>query len=239
MAEAVGNTTQTSEGAAGRPYALGGIAERAAAVVQGFFPGEEGGPAVAGILSGRVDPSGRLPASVPRRPGQPGTYLQPRAGHSSTWSAADPTPQFPFGHGLTWTRFRYDALEVDASAPTDGTVRVRATVLNAGERAGTEVVQLYLSDPVAASIRPVRWLAGWARVRLDPGASACVEFEVHADRTSFTGPGLRRVVEPGEIEVAVGPSSGDLPLRGSFTLTGPERTPGPDRVLTVPVTVTR
>jgi beta-xylosidase len=220
----------------GRPYALGGIAERAAAIVQGFFPGEEGGSAVAGVLSGRVDPSGRLPVSVPRRPGgQPGTYLQPCTGRFSPWSAVDPTPLYPFGHGLTYTRFGYDALSLDASAPTDGTVRVRATVCNLGDRSGTEVVQLYLSDPVASAVRPVRWLAGWARVRLEPGASACVEFEVHADRTAFTGPDLRRIVEPGEIEVFVGPSSGDLPLRGSFTLTGPVREPGPDRVLTVPV----
>jgi beta-xylosidase len=223
----------------GRPYALGGIAERAAAVVQGFFPGEEGGPAVAGILSGRVDPSGRLPVSVPRGPGgQPGTYLQPRTGRSSPWSAVDPTPLFPFGHGLTWTEFGYDALVVDPSAPTDGSVRVAVTVTNTGDRTGTEVVQLYLGDPVASCVRPVRWLAGWARVRLDPGRSARVEFDVHADRTSFTGPALRRIVEPGEIQVAVGPSSGDLPLCGSFVLTGPERTPGKDRVLSVPVTVT-
>jgi beta-glucosidase-like glycosyl hydrolase len=223
----------------GRPYALGGIAERAAAIVQAFFPGEEGGSAVAGILSGRVDPSGRLPISMPRGPGgQPATYRQPRTGRVSPWSAVDPEPLFPFGHGLTWTRFGYEALHVDASVPTDGTIRVRATVRNVGGSTGTEVVQLYLSDPVASVVRPVRWLAGWARVRLEPGAAACVEFAVHADRTSFTGTDLRRVVEAGEIQVAVGPSSADLPLRGSCVLTGPEREPGQDRVLTVPVTVT-
>jgi hypothetical protein len=85
----------------------------------------------------------------------------------------------------------------------------------------------------------VRWLAGFARVRLEPGDAARVAFEVHADRTSFTGPDLRRVVEPGVVEAAVGRSSGDLPLRASFTLDGPVREPGPDRVLTVPVEVTR
>jgi beta-xylosidase len=223
----------------GRPYALGGIADRAAAVVQGFFPGEEGGTAVAGILSGRLEPSGRLPVSVPRGPGgQPGTYLRARAGASSSWSAVDPEPLFAFGHGLTWTRFGYEDLEVDASAPTDGEVGVAVTVRNLGERAGTEVVQLYLSDPVASVVRPVRWLAGWARVRLEPGGAARVSFAVHADRTSFTGLDLQRIVEPGTIEVAVGSSSQELPLSGSFTLTGPERVLGPGRVLTVPVTVT-
>ncbi|MEV5711319.1 glycoside hydrolase family 3 N-terminal domain-containing protein [Actinoallomurus sp. NPDC052274] len=224
---------------AGRPYALGGLVDRAAAIVQAFFPGEEGGPAVAGVLSGRVEPSGRLPVSVPHGPGgQPATYLHSRTGGRSRWSSIDPTPLFPFGHGLTWTRFAYDALEVDPSAATDGTVRVTATVRNTGDRPGTEVVQLYLGDPVASVVRPARWLAGWARVRLEPGAAARVEFTVHADRTSFTDLGLRRVVEPGRVDVAVGGSSADLPLRGSFTLTGPERVLGPDRVLTVPVEVT-
>nr|WP_185792597.1 glycoside hydrolase family 3 N-terminal domain-containing protein [Actinoallomurus bryophytorum] len=223
----------------GRPYALAGIADRAAAVVQGFFPGEEGGTAIAGILSGRLEPSGRLPVSVPRGPGgQPGTYLRPRAGASSNWSAVDPTPLFAFGHGLTWTSFGYEDLELDASAPTDGEVGIAVTVRNLGERAGTEVVQLYLSDPVASVVRPVRWLAGWARVRLEPGAAARVSFAVHADRTSFTGLDLQRIVEPGTIEVAVGSSSQDLPLSGSFVLTGPERVLGTDRVLTVPATVT-
>ncbi len=223
----------------GRPYALGALTDRAAAIVQAFFPGEEGGPAIAGVLSGRVEPSGRLPVSMPRRPGgQPGTYLTPRTGTRSNWSAVDPTPLYPFGHGLTWTTFAYEDLEVDTTAPTDGTVRIAATVRNAGERAGTEVVQLYLSDPVASVVRPVRWLAGWARVRLEPGAAARVEFAVHADRTSFTGRDLRRIVEPGVIEVAVGGSSADLPLRGAFTLIGPERVLGADRVRTVPVTVT-
>lgn len=229
----------------GRPYALGGLTDRAAAVVQAFFPGEEGGPAVAGILSGRVEPSGRLPVSIPREPGgQPATYLHARLGGTSTVSAADPRPLYPFGHGLTWTRFDYADLSVtavgggDGAVPTDGAVQVTATVTNVGERAGTEVVQLYLSDPVASVVRPVRQLAGWARVRLDPGQSAGVAFTVHADRTSFTGRDLRRIVEPGEIKVAVGPSSSDLPLRGSFDLTGPERTLSLDRVLTVPAEVT-
>jgi beta-xylosidase len=223
----------------GRPYALGGIADRAAAIVQAFFPGEEGGPAIAGVLTGRVTPSGRLPLSVPRdADGQPGTYLQPPTGLSSQWSAVDPAPLFPFGHGLTWTTFDYSDLTVPPAAHTDDVIVVAATVRNTGEHSATEVVQLYLSDPVASVVRPVRWLAGWARVALEPGRAARVEFTVHADRTSFTGRDLRRVVEPGEIVVGVGRSSADLPLRGSVTLEGPVRELGADRVLTVPVKIT-
>ncbi|MFB9834863.1 fibronectin type III-like domain-contianing protein, partial [Actinoallomurus acaciae] len=202
------------------------------------FPGEEGGAAIAGVLSGRVEPSGRLPVSVPRHPGgQPGTYLRPRTGGSSRWSAVDPEPLFAFGHGLTWTRFGYEDLRVDSSAPTDGAAEVAVTVRNLGDRSGTEVVQLYLSDPVASVVRPMRWLAGWARVRLAPGAAARVTFSVHADRTAFTGADLRRIVEPGTIEAAVGSSAEDLPLRGEFVLTGAERVLGAGRVLTVPATV--
>ncbi len=225
----------------GRPYSLGGIADDAAAVIQAFFPGEEGAAAIAGVLSGRVAPSGRLPVSLPPGPGgQPGTYLQPPTGRASQWSATDPAPLFPFGHGLTWTTFGYGDLAIDEpSVPTDGTVVVSATVRNTGAHAGTEVVQLYLSDPVASVVRPARWLAGWARVTLEAGESVRVSFTVHADRTSFTCEDMRRIVEPGEISVAVGRSSADLPLSGSFTLDGPVRALGGDRVLTVPVTVTR
>ncbi|QKW35937.1 glycoside hydrolase family 3 C-terminal domain-containing protein [Actinomadura sp. NAK00032] len=223
----------------GRPYAIEGLADRAAAVVQAFFPGEEGGPAVAGVLAGRVDPSGRMPISVPRRAsGPPVTYLRSLMDGGHDWSAVDPVPLYPFGHGLTWTTFEYSGLEVGERAATDGAVTVSAVVRNTGDRAGTEVAQLYLSDPVASVVRPVRRLAGWARVRLEPGEAARVAFEVHADRTSFTGADLRRVVEPGVVGVEVGRSSADLPLRGSFTLDGPVREPGPDRVMTVPVEVT-
>ncbi|MFE7583697.1 glycoside hydrolase family 3 N-terminal domain-containing protein [Streptomyces gardneri] len=222
----------------GRPYALGALAERAAAVVQAFFPGEEGGTALARIISGAAEPSGRLPVSLPRQVGgQPGTYLRSTLGGRTDWSSVDPTPLFPFGHGLSWTSFAYADLVVDPVAPTDGAVSVAVTVRNVGEVAGTEVVQLYLSDPEASVVRPLRWLAGFGRVELGPGEAARITFSVHADRTSFTGIDLRRRVEPGEVGVAVGRSSGDLPLQGSFVLRGPVRHPAADRVLSVPVEI--
>lgn len=223
----------------GRPYALGGLAERAAAVVQAFFPGEEGAVAIAGILTGRVEPSGRLPVSMPRHPGgQLGSYLHAPLGGLTEVSSVDPTPLFPFGHGLTWTTFAYADLNMDSEVvSTDDAVRIGVTVRNVGQHAGTEVVQLYLSDPVATVVRPSRMLAGWARVRLEPGCAARVEFTVHTDRVSFTGPDLIRIVEPGLIHVEVGSSSTDLPLRGSFTLSGPTRPVTSNRVLTVPVSV--
>jgi beta-xylosidase len=121
--------------------------------------------------------------------------------------------------------------------PTDGAVEVSCTVRNTGGTAGTEVVQLYLGDPVASVVRPARWLAGFTRVALAPGEARRVGFRVHADRTSFTGRAGIRVVEPGEITVAVGGASDSLPLTSSFTLCGPSRAVGADRILDTPVMV--
>jgi len=112
---------------------------------------------------------------------------------------------------------------------------VSVRVRNTGPRAGTEVVQLYLHDVVAQVTRPVRQLAGFTRVPLEPGAAVRVEFRVHADRTAFTGRDLVRVVEPGDLEVMVGTSADHLPCRGTVRLTGPLRVVGHDRRLVTPV----
>jgi beta-xylosidase len=223
----------------GRPYAIGGVAGRLAGVVQAFFPGEEGGRAIAGLLTGRVVPSGKLPAEMPGSPaGQPSSYLRPRLAARHSGSSVDPGPLFAFGHGLSYTTFSHEDLMVSAAeVPTDGLAEISSTVRNTGSLAGAEVVQLYLSDPVAQVVRPVRWLAGFARVELEPGQARRVVFRLHADRTAFCGRTGERIVEPGEIQVAVGGSSDHLPLRGSFTLTGPRRITGRDRVLDTPVSI--
>jgi beta-xylosidase len=119
----------------------------------------------------------------------------------------------------------------------DGTVAVSCTVRNTGSREGAEVVQLYLSDPVASVVRPVRQLVGFARVELAAGAAARVRFTVHADRTSFTGRDLQRVVEAGDVVLSIGASSEDLHLEMRLRLTGPDRIVATDRVLTTPVEV--
>jgi hypothetical protein len=223
----------------GRPYAIGGVADRLAAVVQGFFPGEEGGRAIADVLTGRVVPSGKLPAEMPGSAGaQPSTYLRSRTAARHSGSSVDPTPLFAFGHGLSYTTFGYSDLVLSADkVPTDGTVEISCTVRNTGPRAGTEVVQLYLSDAEAQVVRPVHWLAGFTRVPLEPGQARRVAFRVHADRTAFTGLSGERIVEPGEIGVAVGGASDNLPLAASFVLTGPVRVVDSGRVLDTPVSV--
>ena len=210
---------------AGRPYALGRATTESAAVVEAFFPGEEGGPAVAGVLSGRVNPSGRLPVSIPATPGsQPTTYLAAPLAQRSGVSNLDPTAAFPFGHGLGYARFEWDGFAGDvAEVPVDGEVRLQVRVRNAGERAGTEVVQLYLHDPVASVVRPVQRLVGYARLDLGAADEAEIRFTVPADVTSFTGRDGRRIVEPGDVVLSVGRSSGDLVFSHPVRLTGAVR----------------
>ncbi|MEV5936585.1 glycoside hydrolase family 3 N-terminal domain-containing protein [Streptomyces sp. NPDC052079] len=210
---------------AGRPYALGRATAESAAIVQSFFPGVAGTRAIAGVLSGRTAPSGRLPVSVPRGPGsQPTTYLGARLAQVSEVSNVDPTPAFGFGHGLTYTTFAWSDLAVDAhEAPTDGEFTLALTVRNTGDRSGTEVVQLYLHDPVASVVQPVQRLVGYTRVLLEPGQARRIRVTVPADVASFTGRDGRRVVEPGALELRLAASSTDTRLAARVTLTGPER----------------
>ncbi|MGA5881248.1 glycoside hydrolase family 3 N-terminal domain-containing protein [Streptomyces cellulosae] len=210
---------------AGRPYALGRGAEESAAIVQSFFPGVAGTRAIAGVLSGRTNPSGRLPVSVPRTSGsQPTTYLGARLAQASEVSNIDPTPAFGFGHGLTYTTFAWSDLTVDAEeAPTDGEFTASLTVRNTGDRPGTEVVQLYLHDPVASVVQPVQRLVGYARVDLEAGEERRVRVTVPADVASFTGRDGRRIVEPGALELRLAASSTNARLTAAVTLTGEAR----------------
>ena len=225
----------------GRPYALGQFEGRLAGLVQSFFPGEEGGSAIAGVLSGRVCPGGKLPVQVPRRAGgQPSTYLQPPLGgvESAGITTVDSTPLHPFGYGASYTSFELGDARVSAEEiSTDSSVEVSVVVTNTGERAGDEVVQVYLHDPVARVARPVRQLIGFARVHLEPGAAAEVTFDVHADRTAYTDAGLDRIVEAGEVQLLVGTSASDEQARLPVQLTGATRIVGHDRRLDTPVRV--
>lgn len=210
----------------GRPYAVGSAVQDAAAIVQGFFPGEEGGSAIAKVLSGRVNPSGRLPVSIPAKPGaQPSTYLASRLGQASSVSNIDPAAAYPFGHGLSYTSFQWSdlSLEDPSVVQVDGAAKAGITVTNTGDRAGVELVQLYLHDPVASVVRPVQKLVGYARVPLEPKASARVSFTVPADVASFTGRDGRRIVEAGDLELGFGASSGDIRLKATVTLVGETR----------------
>ncbi len=213
----------------GRPYAIDWALERCAAVVQAFFPGEEGGPAVAGVLTGRINPSGRLPVSLPRPAGaQPYSYLHPALGGDGDVTNLATAPARPFGFGLSYTTFAYDELvAASAQVPTDGRVRVAVRVTNTGERAGDDVVQLYAHDTVATVTRPVAQLVGFRRVSLAAGESVVVHFDVPTTRVAFSGRDLTRVVEPGELELWVG-TCADRAASTSVRLVGPVHAIGDD-----------
>ena len=224
---------------AGRPYALGRAVTEAAAIVQSFFPGEEGATAIARVLSGAVNPSGRLPVSVPALAGtQPTTYLASPLARASDVSNIDPTAAFPFGHGLGYTTFEWTDIEIARDElTTDDTVEATLTVRNTGDRAGVEVVQVYLHDPVASVVRPVQRLVAYARVPLEPGASAEVRVAVPTDLAQFTGREGRRVVEPGALELRFARSSAVTESTAAVTLSGPVRTVDHTRALHAAVTV--
>ena len=224
---------------AGRPYALGRAVTEAAAIVQSFFPGEEGATAIARVLSGAVNPSGRLPVSVPALAGtQPTTYLASPLARASDVSNIDPTAAFPFGHGLGYTTFEWTDIEIARDElTTDDTVEATLTVRNTGDRAGVEVVQVYLHDPVASVVRPVQRLVAYARVPLEPGASAEVHVAVPTDLAQFTGREGRRIVEPGALELRFARSSAVTESTAAVTLSGPVRTVDHTRALHAAVTV--
>ncbi|MER5198623.1 glycoside hydrolase family 3 N-terminal domain-containing protein [Streptomyces sp. NPDC002755] len=226
----------------GRPYAVGPHVSSAAAMVQVFLPGEEGGRAVAELLSGKANFSGKLPVQIPAsHGGQPYTYLHPPLGDRQSWlSNLDPSPAFPFGHGLSYTTFEIDRLAVDREqVPTDGQFTVSVRVRNTGGVRGAETVQLYAVDPVAQVTRPVRSLLAFAKIHLEPGEQATARFHVHTDRLAFTGLGGHRVVEAGEILLYAGGSSQDTPAQGTVVLLGEERDATVVRHHAVPVTVLR
>lgn len=206
----------------GRPYAVGWALDACAAVVQAFFPGEEGAGAIAGVLTGRVNPSGRLPVSLPRSAGtQPYVYLHPILGGDSDVSNLSTRPVLPFGHGLSYTTFEHGPLDVPAEVPTDGVIRASVVVRNTGGRAGEDVVQLYAHDPVASVTRPLAQLVGYARVPLEAGEVATVDFSVPTTRVAFSDRSMIRMVEPGELTLWVGSSCEDREAVARTRLTGP------------------
>ncbi|WP_374199247.1 beta-glucosidase [Streptomyces sp. ISL-44] len=224
---------------AGRPYALGDYSDRLAATVVAFFPGEEGARAVTGVLSGRVCPSGRLPVSIPYAPGgQPWTYLQPPLGLAGAVSNLDPTPLYPFGHGLSYTSFSWEPEPIAPGSQemtAHGAVETAVVIRNTGTRSGTEVVQLYLHDPVAQVTRPDMRLVGYARIPLAPGQSARVVFRFDAELAGFCGTAGHRIVEPGGLELRLAASSGAVRHTWWVRVTGDERRLDGIRMLRCPV----
>ncbi len=246
----------------GRPYALDWALDTAggpAAVLQAFFPGEEGAPALAALVAGDATPSGRLPVSLPRSAGaQPYSYLHPLLGGPSGVTSTDSTPVRPFGFGLSYTSFARGGLTVDgvaapaaaggAGVPASGaSVEVRAgdaftvsaRVTNTGDRHGADVVQVYAHRAVASVTRPVAQLVAYARVELAPGESAEVRFTVPASRLAYSDRSMRRVIEAGEVELRLGSSCADIDEAVALRIVGPTYELGVEDARIVEVEVRR
>ncbi|ESP87123.1 glycoside hydrolase family 3 N-terminal domain-containing protein [Candidatus Halobonum tyrrellensis] len=191
----------------GRPLAVDWMAEHVPGILAAYYPGTEGGVAVAETLYGDTDPSGRLPISIPRSTGDIPQQFDHLAHPRPIGADEHPDsydPLYPFGHGLSYTEFAYDGLAVETADPTtDDPVDVAVEVTNVGDRTGTETVQLFARQEAASRVRPTRRLAAFDRVELDPGESATVSLSVPADRFGFYKPRTGHVVEPGTYRLSV------------------------------------
>ncbi len=208
----------------GRPLALEKALVGIPAVLETWFLGIESGPAIADVLTGKTSPAGRLPMGMPRVTGQlPMTYAHVPSGRpanpdlavdSARYRDTDIGALFPFGHGLSYSRFDYGALAVEQRA--DAAI-ISVAVTNAGGRIAEEVVQLYIRDRIATVARPVSELRGFHRLALDPGETRTVRFTLANEQLALWKAG-EWVVEPGAIEVMVGSSSADIRARGRFAV---------------------
>ena len=195
----------------GRPNSINFIAEHVPAILDGWYLGQEGGTAMADVIFGDYNPAGRLPITVPRSVGQlPDFYNQKPSAHRP-YLFSDSTPLFPFGYGLSYSKFRYNNLRLEpATIRVNGTTKVSVDVTNTGDRAGDEVVQLYIRDEISSVTRPIKELKGFQRVSIKPGETRSVSFSIGPQELQFYNREMKRVVEPGAFKIMVGPNSVDL-----------------------------
>jgi beta-glucosidase len=214
----------------GRPAAIPWIAHNVPAIVEAWLPSEEGAAAVADVLLGDYNPGGKLAITMPRGVGQVPIYYGHKAsGGRSQWKGAyvemSNKPLYPFGYGLSYTTFLLDNLRHDHEPLRAGDhAAFTVDVTNTGTRAGDEVVQLYVRLPQASVTRPVKELKGFQRLHLQPGERRSVRFVLQANQCAYLNEALELVVEPGTLEIMIGTSSEDLPLRASLQLMGPPAT---------------
>jgi len=201
---------------AGSAVTMSGWLDNVPAVLDVWYPGEQGGNAAADILFGDYSPAGRLPITFPVAEGQvPLVYNHKPTGRGDDYGDLTGQPLFPFGYGLSYTSFEYSDLAFDSQriSPTASTV-VRFKVRNTGALAGDEVVQLYIHDEVASVARPVTELKGFERIHLQPGEVKEASFAITPETLSMLDKDLKRVVEPGDFRIMIGSSSRDIRLRG-------------------------
>jgi beta-xylosidase len=209
----------------GRPYALNGLEDQAAAILMAFQPGQEGPEAIADLLTGRANPSGRLVVSIPKNVGAVPYYYNHKLKSGGTPIAYHFGSKYSFGYGLSYTRFEYSLLAIqrDHLDINDGTIMLSFYLQNSGECKGCEVVQVYVRDLYASLVRPVKELKAFKRVTLQPKQRAAVRFAIPVDLLNFTNLDNQRMVEAGEFEIMVGASSNDIKLQGRIEVVGQNR----------------
>ena len=202
----------------GRPLAIPFLAAAVPAILDGWFLGQETGSAVAEALFGDINPGGRLSVSIPRNVGQIPVQYRYEPGTDSQYRDSEAGPLFPFGHGLSYTRFEYANLRIDDSIP-DGLARVSIDVTNSGERRGDEVVQLYVHDRYASLQRPVLELKRLERITLGPDVTETVKFDLDRAALSYYHPDRGGwFLEAGDFDILVGSSSADIRARGALRI---------------------
>jgi beta-glucosidase len=227
----------------GKPVAVPWLDEHAAAVLEAWLPGEEGGHAVADVLMGQVNPGGKLPISFPRSTGQiPVFYNHKPSGRRSNWwgNYVNETvqPLYPFGYGLSYTQFEYHDFSMDKTkAGPNETIEIAVSVTNSGDVSGDEVVQLYVRDVYGSLPRPVKELKGYQRLNLQPGETRRLIFAFNVNHVAFYNSELELILEPGEVQVMLGSSSEDIRACGSFEIVGEKKMLVQERLFVCPVRV--
>ena len=211
----------------GRPLDISWAAEHIPAILEAWYPGSQGGNAVADILFGDANPSAHLPVSWPRSSGQLPLYYnhnltqnpETRPDFKSRYWDLPSTPLYRFGYGLSYTTFSFDNLKVTPAARIEGEIEVSADVTNTGSRAGDAVVQLYIHQRAGSASRPIRQLKGFEKVTLEPGAKRTIHFTLGKNELQFWSPAEKHwTVEPEQFDVWVGEDS-TASLHGEFHLT--------------------
>lgn len=195
----------------GRPYSINWIAEHAPAVINAWYPGQEGGTAIADILFGDYNPAGRLSVSIPKSAGQLPVYYNRKPSAAGGYVFCDSKPIYSFGYGLSYTTFAYSNLTVSPQRISPGQpATVNVDVTNTGDRAGDEVVQMYIRDEVSSVTRPIKELKGFLRIHLRPSETKTVTLEILPEHLSLLDTAMRRLIEPGEFTIMVGGNQDDV-----------------------------
>ena len=216
----------------GRAYSIAWEKKHIPAILEAWYPGEQGGAAVARILFGEVNPSGKLPVSVPASAGHipvfyntkpSGKGFYKKRGTAETpgrdYVFSSPDPLFPFGHGLSYTRFEYSDLIIEKNTMTSNdTMRLSVNIKNIGKLTGKEVIQVYINDVVSSVTTPVKVLKGFNKVLVNPAEEITVKFAIPVKEFGLWDQNLNYIIEPGEFEVMIGSSSEDLRLTKTITI---------------------